>query len=485
MHRRGRERAVTVQIGAILLFAILFAALALYQVDAVPAENRNAEIDHSERVGGDLVELRNAMSATSADGAPRGSSVALGTRYEVRTFTVNPPDPAGTIRTQEAPGNVSIEGDDTDVDFETQFLVYEPGYHEYGDAPTTRIEHTFLYGEFDDATVDVEDPLLIDGDRVVLPIVDGDLSRADSGTASVDVRRIAGPNAKSIDSNVTVTLPTDAPERWNESLGARSGVTVEERSNAVELEIDGDAFDEIALVQLGVGDGSWDDRIDGFGDSSGDGDRDDRFNVEWLESEPVDPSEDPFEVRVTEGGTPVEDAQVDFSVDGNGSVDLESNDDENRTDESGIASVNVTDGSGNGTVYAAAGDDVDSLHVESNESATEPDPEPEFETLEATPNVDGQILGYPYTRSVTFEYDVSAADSVERIEFTVFDEDGAELGSATVNDPDSPTDVDLNGAQWRSVDLAVTLVSEENAECLETTADVGETRELDDFEPCE
>lgn len=249
--RRGDDRGVTVQIGAILLLAILFSALVLYQINVVPAENQEREFTHHERVTGDLVELRNAIRDIDSG---RSVAVALGTQYEPRTFTVNPPDPTGTIETRPASENVTITGTDvTNLDLETNSLVYRPDYNEY-DGPATVLEHTLLYNDFGSATVSVEDPAVFDGNRLVIPIVDGELSRTTSRTVSVDTTVLEGPATESPGENVTVTLPTDAPELWITALEDRAGVTAENETAAVELELD-ERYD-ITVACIGVGETS-------------------------------------------------------------------------------------------------------------------------------------------------------------------------------------------------------------------------------------
>ncbi len=90
------------------MLAIIFAALALYQVNAVPAENGAVESEHNQRVHGELQDLRNAVRNVGTGGGTRSVSVTLGTSYPTRIFLTNSPDPTGTLETTDW-ANVTIE----------------------------------------------------------------------------------------------------------------------------------------------------------------------------------------------------------------------------------------------------------------------------------------------------------------------------------------------------------------------------------------
>lgn len=281
MLRRSDERAVTVQIGAVLLLAIVFTALALYQVNAVPAENNAVEYEHSQQVQGELQDLRNGIRNVGTDGGSESVSVTLGTSYPTRTFLTNPPDPTGALETTETEtvrvDNATVEGTytgdgDADAlvgaDHETRTVVYTPSYSEYQNAPTTRLEHGFAFNDFDDASVALTEQPVIDGERITLILVDGNLSTAASGATSVDTKILTGPtdpvDLEPDGGNITITIPTRSPTAWNETIGSDFGVG-EERARVtaygdgnltIELENDSAAEYELQMARVGVGDAS-------------------------------------------------------------------------------------------------------------------------------------------------------------------------------------------------------------------------------------
>ncbi|MFA9417492.1 hypothetical protein [Natrinema sp. HArc-T2] len=255
MELRRDERAVTVQIGAVLLLAIVFTALALYQVNAVPAENSAVEYEHNQQVNGELQELRNGIRNAGMTNTSRSASVTLGTQYPTRTFSMNPSDPTGRLETITPSSMVRIEpaNDTQDYAYETRFLAYEPDYNEYTDAPRTVIEHSLLYNQHDGANVSIGSQQLIQNERITLVLLDGNLSKTSSGVTSVSLEPLDGTRTRDLAAGTVITLPTERPAIWVDQLEDNSGVTVREAADGkVTLELNRQYTLEIARV--GVGD---------------------------------------------------------------------------------------------------------------------------------------------------------------------------------------------------------------------------------------
>ncbi|WP_226479350.1 hypothetical protein [Natrinema amylolyticum] len=391
MIRWPDERAVTVQIGAVLLLAIVFAALALYQVNAVPAENQAIESEHNQQVQGELQDLRNA----GTDGGSESVSVTLGTRYPTRTFLTNPPNPTGSLETGET-GTVRIDNADVtgtytgdpgtvlETDHETRTLRYEPSYNEYRDAPTTRIEHGFAFNAFDDASIALTDQPLIDGERITVVLVEGDLSTTvDTGTVSGPTDPIA---LESTGDNIEIEVPTASPTAWNEAIGTDFG-TDQEKARVTdyaagqlttELEDDPNAKYELQMTRISVGDGSV--SADGQFDvreGTDDSIRSPAYHVDWE-----DPSSEPGadgdncdsescvvtdDITLTMGTTGVAaGARVDYAVsdptvgaltDGTGTT---------ADDGTDTTTFEIADGDDGETVtvYTSSGSDSDEIELE-------------------------------------------------------------------------------------------------------------------------
>lgn len=315
---RRDERAVTVQIGAVLLLAIVFAALALYQLNAVPAENERVEFTHNQAVHDELQELRNAIRNVGTDGGTRSTAVTLGTRYPSRTVAVNPPAPMGRLETtgtatvsieaQFAGNESAYEGNPHNLtgNHSTTTLAYTPAYGEYDSAPTTRIEHGFAFNEFGDARVSLTDqPLLSDG-TIRLVVLEGEFSRSGNGAVTIDPTALSGPSdpvpiEDEGDENVTITVPTAAPTAWNDTLGTTFGdgesdarvtaydATDEERGS-LTIELAAGEY-ELQVARVGIDDGGersseYDVRERDSGERGGSGGA---YDVSWADHENARP----------------------------------------------------------------------------------------------------------------------------------------------------------------------------------------------------
>ncbi|UIP01146.1 Ig-like domain-containing protein [Halobaculum sp. CBA1158] len=217
-----RERAVTVQIGAVILFGFLIVALSTYQATVVPDQNREVEFLHNQEVQTDMVELSNGIVATGRTGDATPTTVSLGTRYPSRAFFVNPPPASGTLRTNGSTPNATLEGVEVVGDseandywgtagsFDTRFLTYEPRYNLYREAPTTRYEPGGLRNEFPSGrSLNVTDQQLIDGDRITLVLVRGDLDRNGVSSVSVDPSAVSVVTRRErVNGTMDITVPT-------------------------------------------------------------------------------------------------------------------------------------------------------------------------------------------------------------------------------------------------------------------------------------
>ncbi|AEH35408.1 hypothetical protein [Halopiger xanaduensis] len=513
----GYDRAVTVQIGAILLLAILFSALALYQINVVPAENEAVEFDHSQQVQNELQELRNAIqNVGSADGF-RATSVTLGTQYSPRTMTVNPSNPQGTLETTgERPftiENASLEGDyyrqtadgdrepvdvsDVVATHNTTTVAYEPDYNEYRNAPTTRLEHSLAFNDFGERSVPLRgvEQRLVSNDSITVALLEGDLSESTSGAVTVDAETVSGPSdpieLAADGGNVTVSIPTDQPERWNETLGAASasgtgsgfdvgeaGVRVvgyDRVTDALTIEFREDTVSlRIARVGVGEYDGSGSTfdirRADGGGGGGdGDGTGSDRaaYLTEWDETTRsvtvgAGSTTESLAMRAirNDTGAPVERAQVSYAITDPDDV-VASFDERGRTNASGQnqtalefdADAVPSDGT-TVTAYTASGGTGDRLTLEVSRS------ESGGGGGGGSDEVAWSIADDTARNAVQYDvsYEVTTADSTsfDRVEVEFANQDS---GTTTVREgaePRGTLEYSEGGAEGDTYDITIT-----------------------------
>jgi len=345
---RDDTRGVTVQVGAVLLFATLIIALSVYQATVVPSENTDVEYRHSQQVQGQLVDVRNAIVGAAETGDARPATVSLGTEYPNRVFLVNPPPAAGTLRTAAYEDDSTIEvsnvqANDTETrDYlngtwsaETKSLSFVPGYNEYRDAPRIRYEASLVsnYYPDQDTSVPVSGQTIVNNETKTISLValDGSLSTSRSSSVAVDptalsagVRRVqVSPKD---DERVNISVPTviNASVLENSTSIGDSGnddVTVTQvGSNRVNISVSWDRQFTLRTAKVGVGSGATDPgprylMLDDSDDDSVTVEARDAFNNpvagEVVSTNRSDVFDDDDGVKRTN-----EDGQVTFSVDG-------------------------------------------------------------------------------------------------------------------------------------------------------------------------
>lgn len=201
---RGDERAVSEVLGAILVFGIVMALLALVQSTAIPVANQQIEFEHSKRVVGDLHQFDESVGRAALDGTPSATSVEAGVRYPPRLFLRNPSPVTGSLTTDGA-GELRLEGfeavdaesaeylDAGVLAFETTSLTYRPGYNEYATAPELRYENGVLFSRYEHADVLQNEGQLVAGRRIRLVALDGAVSTASVDPVSLEADPVSGP----------------------------------------------------------------------------------------------------------------------------------------------------------------------------------------------------------------------------------------------------------------------------------------------------
>ncbi|MFB6183659.1 MAG: hypothetical protein ABEI96_03810 [Haloarculaceae archaeon] len=217
------ERGQAVQIGAVLLFAVLVITFATYQAFIIPQQTQEIEFKHSKAVQNDMLELRNKILDAKQTGNREFSEVKLGTRYPNRLFAINPPPAGGTLHTGEtAPIQVEADGSVPDLcpskgTIQTRNLTYTDGYNAYRNAPKIVYENTVLYLKFDGKTILLTDEQLVQGSNVnVVPL---NTSYSENGVDATSVEPIPG-NVKTAElDNANVSFPTGLSEdKWEQLL---------------------------------------------------------------------------------------------------------------------------------------------------------------------------------------------------------------------------------------------------------------------------
>jgi hypothetical protein len=206
------NRAVSTVIGVVILFGFLILALSLYQVEIVPQQNAETEFQHSGEVRNDLVELRAGILQAGSIDQPQYQTVELGTTYSTRVFTINPPAPAGTIRTSDPyPITIAYESNETVIEtIPTRFIEYRPGYNELDRSPTW-YDASVLYldaREEGGGIAVIEDQTLVDGGEVQITALQNEFRQSGTGRVTLELRPAESVTGEIPEGNLIVTVPT-------------------------------------------------------------------------------------------------------------------------------------------------------------------------------------------------------------------------------------------------------------------------------------
>ncbi|MFD1647500.1 Ig-like domain-containing protein [Haloarchaeobius litoreus] len=230
---RGNDRGVSPVLGGILVFGLVLALLVLAQVSLVPALNQQTEFEHNQRLVDDATEFQGSAYRVATSGGTESVEVGTGVRYRPMAFLVTPAAGNGRVYTEE--GTVSVSGavaaDPEAADYwdggvwseSTRTIVFDPAYREYTTAPRTRYEGTVVVNDFDGTTLLVDEGRLVDGQRVTLLTVDGDLSEESSRSVVLSLRAVSTSTQtvelRNETDPIRLTVPSSlSPDQWKEDV---------------------------------------------------------------------------------------------------------------------------------------------------------------------------------------------------------------------------------------------------------------------------
>lgn len=230
------DRAVSEVIGAILVFGLLIALLAIVQTQAVPATNEKVEFEHSQRVQTDMSEMQEAIALTAAQGRSQSPSIELGLTYPARLVFFNPSPVYGQLRTNSS-ANVTLANVNStegvnllytgnpgkEYNYTTRPVEYRAGYHRFADEPTIVREVGTLYERYPEGTR-VQSGSFVNGKQITLVTVNGSLQENSLSTASVETVPLSAP-ARTVavrnetGENLEITVPTQLDNgTWTQVL---------------------------------------------------------------------------------------------------------------------------------------------------------------------------------------------------------------------------------------------------------------------------
>jgi len=237
------RRGVSAVLGFILLFGILVLSLATYQAQIVPQENAATEFQHFEDVRDEMVVVRNSISTAGQQDISEFEDVTLGTSYQTRVFTINPPPASGTLQTSDS-YNITIENETAQTNVSTRFLEYNPRYFEI-DVGSIWYEHSVLYLDERDrgnGVSIIEDQNILKDNTVRITALQNQFREGGTDQIAIELypqeNLTAGDGDFPTGSDLSVTIPTrlDNESYWDDELSGKEGyegVDIDARSDGV------------------------------------------------------------------------------------------------------------------------------------------------------------------------------------------------------------------------------------------------------------
>jgi hypothetical protein len=243
------DTGVSVIIGFILIIGILSLGVTLYQEQAVPTQEQAKEIQHHRKTIDQFSDLRTSF-VEAASGNEQTTSFKPGLTYgSPASIFVHSPPSTGNLQVKKYEDNVNIvnaeatdqsntfwdaDGDEEVVgdgangfEYDTGYLVYEPQYYHFQNAPNQYLNYGLTYKEYrgGNRLVTSEQPV-IDDNNINIIMMDGDINTGQVGSMSIQVKPIsASTNSITIQEpqtgnrQIKVRLPTRMPAtKWRELL---------------------------------------------------------------------------------------------------------------------------------------------------------------------------------------------------------------------------------------------------------------------------
>lgn len=230
------DRAQSIQVGVIILFAFAVIAFTGYQAYAIPDQNREVEFNHFRGTQDNMESVRNSVIEAGASSRTVPAEVKLGTRYPTRILGVQSPSSTGALVSDEIGGGSNvIELNNTDAGLteicgtssvRTQSLVYQPNYNYLQTIANVSYENTVSYTTgTNDQRVFLTEQDLVDDTTLQLYPLEGEYGERGNGVATVTLTGGTTGVNDSVPGSFSLILPTRlTADQWSDLLSDEPNV---------------------------------------------------------------------------------------------------------------------------------------------------------------------------------------------------------------------------------------------------------------------
>ncbi len=233
------KKAVSVVLGTLLMFAMMFALYTSIQVTQVPIWNSQIDVQAYETTYGDMLFLKSDVKNVALLKQPKSTIIRMGARYPDRMIFINPKQGIyGLMTTEDATVTVeyTIEWSTGSANYTANFPSSRLIYESMG-AERTKIvyEHGLIIREFPAGYASTDTQELIVGERLYVPLLDTSLFSPMSSmrSESFSLKPFTGSYTRLNVAEVTITLPTDYPRAWADRLEGLYQAKVDEEAGQI------------------------------------------------------------------------------------------------------------------------------------------------------------------------------------------------------------------------------------------------------------
>jgi hypothetical protein len=235
---RSDTEAASEVIGVVLMMAVFVTMLTIFQASVVPYWNKQVEAAELKVTYDDMMFLPSDIEDVAIHETPKTCTVQLGAQYPDRMIFRNPgPGAFGTLTVEEAPAPITVRFNTSTnhtVPYNSTRLTYEMAGTI--NSPKLVYEHGVIITDWGTKSVTTDNQTLIVNDNIYIPIVYGSSSSKSAiGTESIAIEPYEYLDTLGDVLNVTVTLDTDYPEVWEDTLLSPSVLADLDFSGTVEF----------------------------------------------------------------------------------------------------------------------------------------------------------------------------------------------------------------------------------------------------------
>lgn len=256
---RGQSNIV----GFMLLLGFIMIIFTILQVQVAPQVQAETEYEHASEVIKGAANIQADTIEVAAVGTQRSSTLQMGSTYPSYIVLVHPPDPAGSLRTDEE-HDLQLENakatrsetadhiDGTTQTFTHKPVRYSPQYAQFNSAGDTVLEQGTLYQDYENTEKLIATPNLVNGNQLTLTTNTGDFAVGSERSKVVETVPLSSSTetvlVEDTGDPITIRFESDLPlTKWQDILSDEIDATGGPNNDRYVADISNPTGDVIAI----------------------------------------------------------------------------------------------------------------------------------------------------------------------------------------------------------------------------------------------